>query len=113
MKNTVGSIRGCAWPAKSGREIGGDASRQHVRRFTRWRSGLRRPLRERTCGSHPGEDVQTTIDIDYRGPLRLFCFPWAGASAAVFRDWSRHLQPHVEVAAMELPGRGARCLEAL
>jgi medium-chain acyl-[acyl-carrier-protein] hydrolase len=40
--------------------------------------------------------------------LRLFCFHYAGGSAQVFRDWPAHLPPSVEVAAIQLPGRGHR-----
>lgn len=40
--------------------------------------------------------------------LRLFCFPYAGGSAAIFRDWGRRLGADVEVVAIQLPGRGAR-----
>lgn len=40
--------------------------------------------------------------------LRLFCFPYAGGGAAVFRSWSTTLSPDVEVCPIELPGRGSR-----
>jgi len=43
--------------------------------------------------------------------LRLFCFPYAGASATVFYHWPRGLPPGVEVWAVQLPGRGARFRE--
>src|ERR1700694_3898400 len=39
---------------------------------------------------------------------RLFCFPYAGAGAAVFREWPEHLPPDVEVCVPCLPGRDAR-----
>ena len=42
-----------------------------------------------------------------RGPeVRLLCFPYAGASAQIFRDWRRWLAPRVELILIELPGRG-------
>jgi medium-chain acyl-[acyl-carrier-protein] hydrolase len=41
-------------------------------------------------------------------PLRLFCFPYAGSSAAVFRTWGL---PGVEVYGVQLPGRGDRFSE--
>src|SRR4030095_15294578 len=44
--------------------------------------------------------------------LRLFCFPYAGGSAAVFRAWSRALAPHIEIGPVEPPGRGPRYREA-
>jgi medium-chain acyl-[acyl-carrier-protein] hydrolase len=42
---------------------------------------------------------------------RLFCFPYAGAGAAVFRNWSEALGPEVEVCSIQLPGRGERLRE--
>jgi medium-chain acyl-[acyl-carrier-protein] hydrolase len=43
--------------------------------------------------------------------LRLFCFPYAGGTAAAFRDWTGALGPDVEVLAIQYPGRGARLFE--
>jgi len=43
--------------------------------------------------------------------LRLFCFPYAGASAAIYRGWHQKLPAAVEVRAVELPGRGTRLRE--
>jgi medium-chain acyl-[acyl-carrier-protein] hydrolase len=43
--------------------------------------------------------------------LRLFCFPYAGAGAAIFRTWSRSLPTDVEVCPVQLPGRGTRLME--
>ncbi|KOP25498.1 gramicidin dehydrogenase [Hapalosiphon sp. MRB220] len=40
--------------------------------------------------------------------IRLFCFPYAGGSANIFRSWSNDLPPTVEICAIELPGRGMR-----
>jgi medium-chain acyl-[acyl-carrier-protein] hydrolase len=42
----------------------------------------------------------------------LVCFPWAGAGAAVFREWASWLDEHVEVWAARLPARESRILEA-
>ena len=47
-----------------------------------------------------------------RATVRLFCFPYAGGDAQVYRAWSRHLPPSVEVLAARLPGRGLRMKEA-
>src|SRR5437764_4730948 len=44
--------------------------------------------------------------------FRLFCFPYAGAGASVFRNWGRRIDPRVDVVAVQLPGRGARLDEA-
>jgi len=37
--------------------------------------------------------------------LRLFCFPYAGGSAAIFRKWVENLPQTIELCAVELPGR--------
>jgi medium-chain acyl-[acyl-carrier-protein] hydrolase len=44
--------------------------------------------------------------------LRLFCFSYAGGSAAAYAQWQALLGPQVEVCALQLPGRGARMGEA-
>lgn len=38
--------------------------------------------------------------------LTLFCLPYAGAGAAVYRAWPALLPGSVAVSALELPGRG-------
>ncbi|MDQ3951623.1 MAG: thioesterase domain-containing protein, partial [Actinomycetota bacterium] len=43
--------------------------------------------------------------------VRLFCFPYAGGSAATYRTWSDVLPPDVEVQAVQLPGREWRLKE--
>ena len=40
--------------------------------------------------------------------LRLFCFPFAGGSAAFYHGWSQALPEVMEVTSIELPGRGMR-----
>ncbi|MGK5543934.1 thioesterase II family protein [Streptomyces sp. URMC 127] len=43
---------------------------------------------------------------------RLICFPYAGGTASVYRDWREHLGASVaDVAAVQLPGRGLRMRE--
>lgn len=42
---------------------------------------------------------------------RLFCLPYAGGSAAVYRSWMTALAEEVEVVAVQLPGRGWRLRE--
>jgi surfactin synthase thioesterase subunit len=44
--------------------------------------------------------------------FRLFCLPFAGGSATVFRLWPAGLPANIEVIALQLPGRGARLREA-
>jgi medium-chain acyl-[acyl-carrier-protein] hydrolase len=43
--------------------------------------------------------------------LRLFCFPYAGGSASLYRGWSERLPAEVEVCPIQLPGRENRLLE--
>ena len=43
--------------------------------------------------------------------LRLFCFPYAGGEAQVYRRWTEVLPPEVEVCPVQLPGRGSRLYE--
>jgi medium-chain acyl-[acyl-carrier-protein] hydrolase len=45
--------------------------------------------------------------------LRLFCFPYSGASASVFFPWRGAFGPEIEVVPVELPGRGTRMTEPL
>ncbi|HXR64805.1 MAG TPA: alpha/beta fold hydrolase [Ktedonobacteraceae bacterium] len=40
--------------------------------------------------------------------IRLFCFPYAGGSASIFRTWHQHLPQEVEVCPVQLPGREGR-----
>lgn len=43
--------------------------------------------------------------------VRLFCFPYAGSSALIYRDWTRSFPEWIEVCPVQLPGRGARLHE--
>lgn len=43
--------------------------------------------------------------------VRLFCFPYAGAGASLFREWANELPPDIEVVAIQPPGREARFAE--
>jgi surfactin synthase thioesterase subunit len=45
-------------------------------------------------------------------PLRLFCFPWSGAGASVYRDLALSMPDEIETVAVQLPGRGSRRDEA-
>ena len=45
--------------------------------------------------------------------IRLFCFPYAGGSALVFRDWQNYLPDKIQVCPIEIPGRGSRLMEPL
>lgn len=45
--------------------------------------------------------------------LRLFCFPYAGGAASLFRRWPDHLARDIEVCSVQLPGRENRVEEGL
>ncbi|MFY9622117.1 MAG: thioesterase II family protein [Pyrinomonadaceae bacterium] len=40
--------------------------------------------------------------------MRLFCFPYAGGGASIYRDWHKSFPPTIEVCPVQLPGRGER-----
>ena len=40
--------------------------------------------------------------------IRIFCLPFGGGGAAIFREWPRDLWPEIEVWHVQLPGREAR-----
>ena len=43
--------------------------------------------------------------------VRLFCLPFAGGGASVFRSWARALPPTIETCPIQLPGRENRLRE--
>jgi medium-chain acyl-[acyl-carrier-protein] hydrolase len=53
------------------------------------------------------------IEPEKQAAIRLFCFPYAGGQASLFRTWSHELPPQVAVYRIQLPGRGLRFREAL
>lgn len=44
--------------------------------------------------------------------VRMFCCPFAGGGASWFSEWSRGLDPLLELVAVQLPGRESRVVEA-
>lgn len=42
--------------------------------------------------------------------MRLFCLPYAGGSAAIFRRWNELLPGHIEVCPVQLPGRASHMM---
>jgi medium-chain acyl-[acyl-carrier-protein] hydrolase len=48
---------------------------------------------------------------DARVRIRLFCLPYAGGGAGVFREWGRLVPPEVQLLPVNLPGRGNRFTE--
>jgi medium-chain acyl-[acyl-carrier-protein] hydrolase len=43
--------------------------------------------------------------------IRLFCFPYAGGGASIFRTWHESLPQEIEICPVQLPGREGRLLE--
>jgi medium-chain acyl-[acyl-carrier-protein] hydrolase len=43
--------------------------------------------------------------------MRLFCFPYAGGGASIYRNWQESFPPSIEVCPVQLPGREARLSE--
>nr|WCB70654.1 Type II thioesterase [Corallococcus coralloides] len=44
-------------------------------------------------------------------PLRLFCFPYAGGGASIYRPWAEQLPAWVELVCVQPPGRESRLRE--
>ncbi|BCL80846.1 thioesterase [Ktedonobacteria bacterium brp13] len=58
--------------------------------------------------------VSVWIPYGQRKPkagIRLFCFPYAGGGASIFRNWSEQLPAEIEVCPVQLPGRESRLSE--
>lgn len=53
----------------------------------------------------------TSAKPDPHARLRLFCFPYAGGGAAIYRGWENYVPPGVEVFPIQPPGRGNRFRE--
>ena len=47
-----------------------------------------------------------------RAACRLFCFPYAGGGAHLFRSWPGFMPAGIEILPVQLPGRGNRIKEA-
>jgi medium-chain acyl-[acyl-carrier-protein] hydrolase len=61
----------------------------------------------RTSAS-PADRWLPTVRPWSRAGLRLFCLPYAGGGASVYREWAGALGDSVEVCPVQLPGREAR-----
>jgi surfactin synthase thioesterase subunit len=59
----------------------------------------------------PATPWLATPRINKQADLRLFCFPYAGGGASIFRGWPAHL-PMVELLPVQLPARETRLKEA-
>jgi len=43
--------------------------------------------------------------------MRLFCLPYAGGGASIYKDWAAQLPSQVDVCTVQLPGRENRIME--
>jgi medium-chain acyl-[acyl-carrier-protein] hydrolase len=64
-----------------------------------------------TNGANPSNPWLPFCKQDMHRKVRLFCLPYAGGAASIFRDWSAILGTEIEVCPIELPGRGTRFRE--
>ncbi len=53
----------------------------------------------------------TCLEPNPQASVRLFCFPYAGAGASIFRSWLKELPPDIEICPIQLPGRENRLEE--
>lgn len=51
-------------------------------------------------------------NVNQKDAIRLFCLPYAGGNASIFRAWHDYLPAFAEVCAVQYPGRGARLRES-
>lgn len=63
--------------------------------------------------SQPNGLPTNTPPANPTAKFRLFCFPYSGAGGSIFRTWAAPLAPHIEVMAVQLPGREHRRKEPL
>ncbi len=47
-------------------------------------------------------------EVNPRARLRMFCFPYAGGGASIYRGWASSLPADLEVCPVQLPGRESR-----
>src|ERR1051325_10798789 len=60
----------------------------------------------------PASDPWITIaGPNPQAGMRLFCFPYAGGSSLIYRQWHESLPYDVEVCLVQLTGRGSRLME--
>ncbi len=50
-------------------------------------------------------------DVRPEAKFRVFCFPYAGGNAQIYRSWSKVFPEFIEVMAVNLPGHGSRIME--
>jgi medium-chain acyl-[acyl-carrier-protein] hydrolase len=50
-------------------------------------------------------------EVNPRAKMRVFCFPYAGGGASIYRGWGASLPGDVEVCPVQIPGRESRLRE--
>jgi medium-chain acyl-[acyl-carrier-protein] hydrolase len=50
--------------------------------------------------------------VESKRAVRVFCLPYAGGSASIYRDWQQLVPDWMQVCPIELPGRGTLFAEA-
>jgi surfactin synthase thioesterase subunit len=60
----------------------------------------------------PADRYLVRLEARPSASLRLFCFPWSGATASVYRELASTLPDEIETVAVQLPGRSSRRDEA-
>jgi medium-chain acyl-[acyl-carrier-protein] hydrolase len=58
--------------------------------------------------AQPPERWLAYREANPRARLRMFCFPYAGGGASIYRGWSGLLPGDIEVCPVQLPGRESR-----
>jgi medium-chain acyl-[acyl-carrier-protein] hydrolase len=61
---------------------------------------------------NPQERWLAYRDVNPRAKMRMFCLPYAGGGASVYRGWGASLPNYLEVCPVQLPGRESRLREA-
>jgi medium-chain acyl-[acyl-carrier-protein] hydrolase len=73
-----------------------------------------KPYRQDPSATTPPDrwiGVPTGVATGAAPQVRLFCLPYAGGSASIFRDWARALPARIELRPVHLPGRERRAME--
>ncbi|MBW4673439.1 MAG: acyltransferase domain-containing protein [Desmonostoc geniculatum HA4340-LM1] len=76
-------------------------------------SRKQKPQRVKTLPSF-SEDPQLWIHsktLNPKAKVRIFCFPYAGAGASVYKDWSSLFPSSIDICPIQLPGRENRWQE--
>src|ERR1700719_1242555 len=65
-----------------------------------------------SIGRNEGKSRWLPFTTWRKAEIRLFCLPYAGGSAYLFKSWQDLLPSRIEVSPIEIPGHGTRFQEA-